>query len=95
VGEDLAFLSRTDHGVDLNPEAPEPGLGSLRGPFKTLLFVNIHVHCSQTGDLIRFPFSFGHVEDLRDHQLEEWIGQCVTRLVLHELDEALSPAAGQ
>ena len=94
---DPAYLTSDGHGIDVNPGCPEVGeidleeggKGKIRGPFKTLFFVKTKVHCTETGDLIDLPFTFGHVDEIEGPELVSWMRICLNRMFEHEVDEAL------
>lgn len=84
------YLAGDGHGVDVNPGAPPaPGEGPLRGPFSTLLCVDLRMHCAVTGQVSGFPFRIGHVEALRGAELRAWVGEALTRIMAHEVEEGL------
>ena len=90
VGDDQCFLAQTDHGVDINPGMPKvPGDGPLRGPYKTLLFVTLDVHCTLTDEYKTFPFKFGHTSRLTAEDIPTWMRHCLTNLLTHEVFEAV------
>jgi len=92
--DELAILGYDGHGFDLNPNQPtlytdQRGM-TYRGYYKTLLFVELDVHCAIKGDPSRFPFKFGHTDRLSGAELQHWIRESLIRLFTHEVDEALT-----
>lgn len=84
------YLASDGHGIDLNPDAPPvPGEGPLRGPFRTLLIVDLSVHCSVSGELAVLPFKLGHVDELRGDALRTWVRAALTKIMEHEVDEGI------
>ena len=89
-GDEPAYLATDLHGTDLNPGAPlalnDP---HLLGPFKTLLFVRITVHCIETGKLMPLPFTFGSPEALEGEEFTTWFRHRLRLMLQHEVDEAV------